>query len=200
MCGFELRGVQGRTYDMSANPYGLSEKTAVGYLQKALMREWDDAQEAFDEVGDSPIQSHLSALVKTLSEQAFYLVSADLKSGLYGLHHHVLPLMSLIEDVQKILEKPYMGQAIGASHLVAAAHLESGINIHLLGAFGIENSEEGATSLYPPTGLVDDEGYTRPGMKAAADVLVKLGKIRPELADLLPEVSPCGVLGCEEEE
>jgi hypothetical protein len=37
-------------------------------------------------------------------------------------------------------------------------------------------------------------------MKAAADVLVKLGKVRPELADLLPDVSPCGVLGCGEEE
>jgi hypothetical protein len=185
---------------MPSIPYSLSENTAVGYLQKALMREWDDAQEAFDKVGDSPIQSQLSALVKTLSEQAFYLVSADLKSGLYGLHHHVLPLMSLIEDVQKLLEKPYMAQAIGASHLVGAAHLESGMNIHLLGAFCIENSEEGNISLYPPTGLIDGEGYTRPGMKAAADVLVKLGKVRPELADLLPDVSPCGVLGCGEEE
>ena len=181
-------------------PYSLSENTAVGYLQKALMREWDDAQEAFDQVGDSPIQSHLSALVKTISEQTSYLVSADTKSGLYGLHHHVLPLMNFIEDVQNLLEKPYMGQAFAASHLVAAAHLESGINIHLLGAFGVGGSEDGTISLYPPTGLIDNEGYTRPGMKAAADVLVKLGKIRPELADLLPDVSPCGVLGCGEEE
>ena len=138
---------------MSKNlaPYALTENKAISSLRKALLRTWDDAQEAFDQVGESPIASQLNGLIATLADQTMYLIKADSAAGVYGLHEQALGLVNLTMGLKALLEDSNLGKAFDASHLVATAQLEGGMNIHVLNAFQLEENEEGESLLRTST-------------------------------------------------
>jgi len=181
-------------------PYVLTQQKALFSLQKTMMRIWDDAQEAFDQVGESPIASHLNGLITTLADQTMYLIKADCSAGVYGLHEQALGLVNLTMGLNTLLEDSNLGKAFDASHLVATAQLEGGMNIHVLNAFQLEENEEGSLFLEPPREYITPDGHMNPNMKAAADALVSLGKIHPKVIESLPDVSPCALLDTDEEE
>ena len=187
---------------MSKNlaPYALTENKAISSLRKVLLRTWDDAQEAFDQVGESPIASQLNGLIATLADQTMYLIKADSAAGVYGLHEQALGLVNLTMGLKALLEDSNLGKAFDASHLVATAQLEGGMNIHVLNAFQLEENEEGSLFLEPPREYITPDGHMNPNMKAAADALVSLGKIHPKVIESLPDVSPCALLDTDEEE
>ena len=181
-------------------PYTLTQDKALSSVQKTLMRTWDEAQEAFDEVGESPLSSQLTGLVETLTEQATYLISADTDAGLYGLHNQVVGLLNVATGLKNLLNDADLSKAFNASHLVAAAQLEGGLDVHILNAYHLEETEDGKVFLEAPRNYLTPDDHMNPNMRAAANALVALGKINPKVIDALPDVSPASLLDTDADE
>lgn len=181
-------------------PYTLTQDKALSSVQKTLMRTWDEAQEAFDEVGESPLSSQFTELVETLTEQATYLISADTAAGMYGLHNQVAGLLNVATGLKNLMEEVDFYNAFNASHLVAAAQLEGGLNVHILNAYHIEETEDGRVFLEAPRNYLTQDDHMNPNMRAAANALVALGRINPKVIEALPDVSPAALLGTDADE
>ncbi|MDC3298045.1 hypothetical protein OAU99_01565 [Candidatus Poseidoniaceae archaeon] len=171
-----------------------SPALAVSGLQKAYLREWDNAQEAIDSVAEIPLIEGMKSLCNSISETMTTMLDSDMELGVFGFSNEIESLTEVLASLASIGLTPEFKKAARSSLIVAASKSEGAPKLAVMGGYSIDtNSPISASILEAPCRLVDGANL-KSKHEAAARSLLEQKRIPYELVDSLPTADESEIL------
>jgi hypothetical protein len=169
------------------------QSLAVSGLQKMYMREWDNAQEAIDNLPQIPILSDIKSLMESTHATMGELLKSDMELGVLSFNKEIEALAEFMTSVQMLVETTDFSKSVDAAIIVAASQQEDSPPLPVFAGYSLGPENEKPT-LEVPYNLVDDKGQLKPKHEATARSMASLNKIPNELHGSLPSADESQIL------